>query len=142
SGPIGQVLNPLLLGLDKNQDLLRACTGCGRCREVCPAGLDHPQILQFYRQKDVEGDPTFQTRKRPWQERQFFKFWGWAVKDRNHWNSAIGVMRPFLNYSIDHSLFRSWIKPLHNWLDSRNLPPVSGKMFHERWQSLKADEPE
>jgi len=57
SGPMGQVLNPLLLGLDRTQDLYRACTLCGTCVTVCPAGIDHPTLFLDYRARDVEEDP-------------------------------------------------------------------------------------
>ena len=28
---------------------LKACFGCGRCKEVCPAGIDIPKMLSLYR---------------------------------------------------------------------------------------------
>ncbi|MCP4751138.1 MAG: lactate utilization protein [Proteobacteria bacterium] len=137
SGPIGQVLNPLFLGLDRTQVLFRACTGCGRCKEVCPGGLDHPRMLQYYRQRDVESDPKYRFQKRPWQERRFFKLWSRAVGSGASWNRSIRLMRPFLNRSIEKGTFRNWVSPLDKWLDGRDLPTVSRKTFHERWRELR-----
>ncbi|MDZ4184450.1 MAG: LUD domain-containing protein, partial [Desulfuromonadales bacterium] len=49
SGPIGQVLNPLLLGFDRTRDLYHACTLCGACKAICPGGVDHPGLFLYYR---------------------------------------------------------------------------------------------
>ena len=38
-GPIGEILSPHLLGLDKTSDLPTACTMCGACVEVCPVKI-------------------------------------------------------------------------------------------------------
>ncbi len=54
SGPMGQVLNPALLGLASTSDLYGACTLCQKCKTICPAGVDHPKVLLYYRQKSVE----------------------------------------------------------------------------------------
>ncbi len=65
SGPMGQVLNPMLLGLEKTQELYRASTLCGACKSFCPVGIDHPSLFLYYRAKDVLGDPKFQERGPP-----------------------------------------------------------------------------
>ncbi len=139
SGPIGQVLNPMLLGLDRTQDLFRATTDCGRCKEVCPSGVNHPRIFRYYRQQDVEGNPDLHSQKRPWQEQQFFKLWQWAVKNRKNWNRSISLMRPFINRGINSPGLRRFAKPLDNWMKSRDLPAVSGKTFHDRWKELEKE---
>ncbi|MCP4754519.1 MAG: lactate utilization protein [Proteobacteria bacterium] len=138
SGPIGQILNPLFLGLDKTHLLYRACTDCGRCKEVCPAGLDHPRILKYYRQKEVEEDQNYRTMKRSWQERQFFRIWGWAVKNHRSWNQSVRLLRPLLNHSIEKGTFRKWVRPLDNWMTHRDLPVIPGRTFHERWKTISA----
>ena len=32
----------------QNEFDLKACSGCGRCKEVCPAGIDIPKVLSLY----------------------------------------------------------------------------------------------
>ena len=39
-GPMGAVLTPALIGIDKAGQLPNASTFCGRCEEVCP--MTHP----------------------------------------------------------------------------------------------------
>lgn len=38
-GPIGEIISPHLLGLDKTRDLPTACSMCGACVEVCPVKI-------------------------------------------------------------------------------------------------------
>lgn len=46
-GPIGEILSPHLLGLDKTRDLPTACSMCGACVEVCPVRI--PITEQMHR---------------------------------------------------------------------------------------------
>jgi len=45
TGPMGQILSPLLLGLDRTRDLFQACTLCRKCRSICPVGVDLNRLL-------------------------------------------------------------------------------------------------
>ena len=63
SGPMGQVLNPLLLGLERTQDLYRATTLCGACKGVCPAGIDHPSLFLTIPGKRCAGGSNFPGQK-------------------------------------------------------------------------------
>ncbi len=42
TGPMGDVLSPLLWGREAYPDLPQACTLCGRCGEVCPVRIPLP----------------------------------------------------------------------------------------------------
>ena len=42
-GPMGAVLTPSLIGVDKAGHLPNASTFCGRCEEVCPVRIPLPQ---------------------------------------------------------------------------------------------------
>ena len=48
-GPIGEILSPHLLGLDKTRDLPTACTMCGACVEVCPVRIPITEQMQRLR---------------------------------------------------------------------------------------------
>lgn len=58
TGPIGKLLNPLFLGLDRTSDLFGACTLCGACKSVCPAGIDHPKMILYFRNQNMAADKT------------------------------------------------------------------------------------
>ncbi len=140
SGPMGQVLNPLLLGLERTQDLYRATTLCGACKSVCPAGIDHPSLFLQYRARDVLGETTFQARKRPWLERSFFPLWTWAVTRSWLWNWGVRMVRPFINKEAHEGVLSKVRGPFEGWFRSRDLPAMAEKTFHDRWREIEKTE--
>ncbi|QNE03002.1 iron-sulfur cluster-binding protein [Vibrio vulnificus] len=55
-GPIGKIISPHLLGLEKTQDLVTASSLCGACGEVCPVRIPIPEMLQRLR-REAKNDP-------------------------------------------------------------------------------------
>lgn len=49
-GPMGDVLSPLLWGMENYGDLPDACTLCGRCAEVCPMRIPLPDYHRKLRE--------------------------------------------------------------------------------------------
>jgi L-lactate dehydrogenase complex protein LldF len=141
SGPMGQVLNPLLLGLERTQDLYRATTLCGSCKSVCPVGIDHPGLFLHYRAKDVSGDAALQAKKRPAMERMFFRLYTWAVTRRWLWNWGTRTVRPFINKEAHQGLLRKvkgpFRGPFNGWFRNRDLPAMAEKTFHDRWKKME-----
>lgn len=50
-GPIGEILSPHLLGLDKTRDLPTACSMCGACVEVCPVRIPITEQMRRLREE-------------------------------------------------------------------------------------------
>jgi L-lactate dehydrogenase complex protein LldF len=134
SGPMGQVLNPMILGLDKTQELYRASTLCGACKSFCPVGIDHPSLFLYYRTKDVLGDPNFKSVDRPWMERQFFKMWSWAASTPWAWNMGVRMARPYINKDAKDGILSKAKGPFQGWFRSRDIPAMAGATFHDRWK--------
>jgi L-lactate dehydrogenase complex protein LldF len=137
SGPMGQVLNPLLLGLARTQDLYRATTLCGACKSVCPVGIDHPSMFLYYRSKDVLKDLDLKGRKRPWTEQKFFRMWGRAARHPRLWDLGVHMVRPLINTEVQGGFIRKGRGPFEGWFRSRDLPAMAEKTFHERWKKIK-----
>jgi L-lactate dehydrogenase complex protein LldF len=135
SGPMGQVLNPVLLGLDRTQELYRASTLCGACKSFCPVGIDHPSLFLYYRAKDVLGDPHFKSIDRPWMERQFFKMWSWAASTPWAWNMGVRMARPYINKDAKDGILSKAKGPFQGWFRSRDIPAMAGFTFHDRWKN-------
>ena len=138
SGPMGQVLNPALLGLAETRDLYGACTLCGTCREVCPGGVDHPSLFLHYRAKDVEGDPLLGGGGGSRRNALFFHVWALAVEHRFIWNFAARMARLLMKSNSDGRTIESLPGPFAGWFRTRNLPVPARKNFHDRWQKLEA----
>jgi L-lactate dehydrogenase complex protein LldF len=132
SGPIGQLLNPLLLGLDKTGELYRASTLCGSCKSVCPAGIDHPSLFLYFRSIDVAKDTHFKSGARPWQESVFFVLWARIVGRAWWWNFILKIARPVINRLTRQSAVPKIKGPLNEWLKARDLPRMPQKTFRER----------
>lgn len=55
TGPMGDVLSPLLWGMKAYPDLPDACTLCGRCAEACPVRIPLPEYHRKLRILRAEG---------------------------------------------------------------------------------------
>ncbi len=63
-GPMGSVLTPLYIGLDKALDLPHAATLCNQCGVVCPVKIPLPELLRKLREKQVETEAAAVDRTR------------------------------------------------------------------------------
>lgn len=141
SGPMGQVLNPLLLGLDRTRELYNACTFCGACRAVCPGGIDHPSLFLYYRSKDVEGDPAFKgVRPGRW-EQAVYAVATFLMAHPPLWRLASRLGRPFLNQSARDGVISDLWGQFDGWFRNRDLPAMPARTFHQRWKELGKQPP-
>ncbi|KAA1174438.1 iron-sulfur cluster-binding protein [Marinobacter salinexigens] len=53
-GPIGKIITPHMVGLQKVPDHPSASSLCGACGEVCPVKIPIPEMLQRLRQENVK----------------------------------------------------------------------------------------
>ncbi|MDK9695942.1 MAG: LutB/LldF family L-lactate oxidation iron-sulfur protein [Siculibacillus sp.] len=53
-GPMGAVLTPTLVGVDKAGHLPNASTFCGRCESVCPMRIPLPKMMRAWRNREWE----------------------------------------------------------------------------------------
>ena len=53
-GPIGAILTPQLLGLDRAKTLPYASSLCGACYEVCPVQINIPEVLLHLRGQTMQ----------------------------------------------------------------------------------------
>ena len=53
-GPMGAVLDPAILGVDKAGHLPNASTFCGRCESVCPVKIPLPKLMRHWREREFE----------------------------------------------------------------------------------------
>src|SRR5205809_1414520 len=73
-GPIGSILTPMYVGLERAQDLPAASTLCNQCGVVCPVRIPLPDLQRKLREK------AFATGLRPWTERTGLAIWSWVAQ--------------------------------------------------------------
>ncbi len=73
-GPMGAVLTPSLIGIDKSADLPNASTFCGACESVCPVRIPLPKMMRHWRER------AFERRLVPVPQRFGLAFWGFFAK--------------------------------------------------------------
>ncbi len=132
-GPMGSVLTPIMVGLDKAGDLPNACTLNGRCHEVCPVRIPLPKLLRAHRVRQHEqrlGSGTFRFALGIW---AFF-----ASRPRiYHWATRI-VMALLGALGRRKGVFRRM--PLAGgWTRVRDLPAPQGKTFQAAWREKQRE---
>ena len=127
-GPMGSVLTPLLTSLEQASELPNACTGCGRCAEVCPAAIPLPDLL-----RDLRADENRQ-HITPARWRWGMKLHSWLVRFPTVYHLLTGI-----GIGIMHRLgrrsgaFRS-LMLANGWTQVRDFPAPEGDTFMRQWR--------
>jgi L-lactate dehydrogenase complex protein LldF len=126
-GPIGAILTPQLLGIEKAPTLPFASSLCGACYEVCPVKIDIPSILLHLRAKAVEAGGSRR-------EHLMMRMLGWVFLGARRFalSQRVGrlAQRPFTGRSRITRLPGQ----LRGWTRTRDLKPLSSESFHEWWK--------
>jgi L-lactate dehydrogenase complex protein LldF len=120
-GPIGAVITPQLMGIEKAAQLPYASSLCGACREVCPVKIDIPRLLLHLR-----GEITAQ-HKGGAAERLAFKVWARVMMSPSLYKMS----------SIAGRLLQHLVPISRAWTSGRDLRPIESQSFHDRWKTLQ-----
>ena len=136
-GPVGQVLTPMLIGIENTTDLYRACTLCGMCKQICPAGIDHPSLLLSYRARQIDikkqkGEKTMQSR---W-ENAMASLISLGMSHGWLWNFGLKITRPLMNSLAKNGYIGNIPIGAQGWFGCRDLRAIPSKTFHETWNNL------
>ncbi|MCF8037396.1 MAG: lactate utilization protein [Desulfobacteraceae bacterium] len=134
SGPMGQVLSPLLLGFARTRDLFSACTLCGKCRDVCPAGIDHPELMRYYRHKDAAGDPDFRGTGAPRLEKAVYGAYAIIAGNPALWRVFGAMARRAVNCYARGNTIGKGPGVLKGWFAFRDLPAPPDRSFRDQWK--------
>lgn len=137
SGPMGQVLSPLLLGLERTRDLFEACTLCKRCKSVCPVGIDHPRLMLYYRAQNAAGEPLLGGGGGSAAENALYAAYAHVARHPHMWRLSTGGLRHVLNHYAAGGKISRGPHVLDGWLGSRDLPEMPRESFHRQWRRLR-----
>jgi L-lactate dehydrogenase complex protein LldF len=124
-GPIGSILTPMYVGLDKAQDLPAASTLCNQCGVVCPVKIPLPDLQRKLREHAFEGG------LRPWHERVGLAVWSWVAQRPALYalGTRIGVRMLKAMGGRDGLIHR--LPLAGGWTDGRDLPVPAGRTFRD-----------
>ena len=119
SGPMGAVLLPLLVGLERARSLPHASSLCGACTDACPVKIPlHELLLDLRRDLVEEGVAS---------RRERIAFWLWSLA----WSSPAG-------YRLSTALARlgqplaGLFGPGRSWATGRTLPRLARRYRDRR----------
>jgi L-lactate dehydrogenase complex protein LldF len=131
-GPIGSVLTPLYMGVEKSMDLPHASTLCNQCGVVCPVKIPLPDLLRRLREIQVE-----RKLRRP-VPRLALRAWAWLARRPRLYHLGMRFAVRYLGWLAGGSdrIRRMGMAP--GWTAGRDFPAPEGKTFREQYAMRRA----
>ncbi len=127
-GPMGAVLTPSLIGVDKAGHLPNASTFCGRCESVCPVRIPLPKMMRHWREREFERHLS------PAAMRSGLAFWGFFARRPALYTLAMRFAVSALAL-VGRSRGRFQRLPLASgWTAGRDFPAPQGGTFQAQWR--------
>ncbi|HRK25238.1 MAG TPA: LutB/LldF family L-lactate oxidation iron-sulfur protein [Beijerinckiaceae bacterium] len=131
-GPMGAVLTPSLIGVDKAGHLPNASTFCGRCENVCPMRIPLPRMMRNWREKEFERHLSPAVAR--------FGLGAWAFLARRPWLYSL-AMRPAI-WAMARMGARkgrfSFLPLAGGWTKYRDLAAPEGETFQARFRRQRS----
>ena len=128
-GPMGAVLTPSLVGLDKAGHLPNASTFCGRCEEICPVRIPLPRLMRHWREREFERHLS------PATLRSGLRLWAFFARRPSLYGFATAALARLLRLAgRRHGRFR-WLPFAGGWTRTRDFPVPQGRTFQAQWRA-------
>jgi L-lactate dehydrogenase complex protein LldF len=130
SGPIGAILDPVLLGLENAYHLPYASSLGGACTEVCPVKIPIDDILVEHRKRAVSASLTGSL------EAMAMASFATVMVNHNLYEAAtrLAAVMPSSNGRTS----RLPLPVITDWQSSRDLPAIKGPRFRDIWKQRLA----
>jgi len=127
-GPMGAVLTPGLIGIDKAGHLPNASTFCGRCEEVCPVRIPLPRMMRTWREREFEQHLS------PAAMRGGLALWKFFAMRPRLYGFATAVAARLLGLAGRARGRFSWLPLASGWTRYRDFPAPQGGTFQAQWK--------
>lgn len=127
-GPMGAVLTPSLIGVDKAGHLPNASTFCGRCESVCPMRIPLPKMMRHWREREFERGLN------PATARYGLKFWAFFARRPRLYRLAASFGLPLLAFFGGRKRRLRRLPFAGGWTRHRDLPAPQSQSFLQQWQ--------
>jgi L-lactate dehydrogenase complex protein LldF len=129
-GPIGAILTPMLVGVDRAPSLPYASSLCGACYEVCPVKINIPEVLVHLRRRVVE-------RGGGGGEAAAMKATARVFASRRLFVAAQRLGRILQRPLVRRGRIKRLPGPLSGWTAARDLPALPEQSFREWWRTRR-----
>lgn len=134
-GPMGAVLTPSLIGVDKGGHLPNASTFCGRCESVCPMKIPLPKMMRHWREREFERGLS------PAGVRSGLKFWTFfATKPALYGFLANWGMKALHLLGKEKGKF-GYLPLAGGWTKVRDLPAPQDGSFQAQLKARRKNQP-
>jgi L-lactate dehydrogenase complex protein LldF len=135
SGPVGAVVTPLLVGINRAADLCQGETLCMACQNACPVNIDLPRMLLLLRAKLADGDEKWQVSRRSQLEKTVYQIWSRVMQNRRMYDLAMDAAQLFQRFlPTSKGMLRVLPPPFNGWTKSRDMQPLAGESFSKWWK--------
>ena len=126
-GPMGAVLTPSLIGVDKAGNLPNASTFCGRCESVCPMKIPLPRMMRHWRERE------FERHLAPASVRYGLGLWAFFARRPALYRAATRAAMWSLSKLGGHKGAFSRLPLAGGWTKYRDFPAPQGDTFQAQW---------
>ncbi|PPQ27551.1 lactate utilization protein B [Rhodopila globiformis] len=126
-GPMGAVLTPGLIGVDKAEHLPNASTFCGKCESVCPVRIPLPKLMRHWRERAFERHLT------PGATRTNLALWAFLARRPALYRMATRAAALGLGWMGRKTGRFAHLPLASGWTGGRDLPAPEGDTFFARY---------
>ncbi|MBU1712118.1 MAG: iron-sulfur cluster-binding protein [Proteobacteria bacterium] len=135
TGPVGAVVTPLLVGINRAKDLCLGETLCGACKDACPVDIDLPRMLLLLRAKLADGDEKWNVKRENTGEKILYGIWSEIVRRRWAYDAMLNLSREGLRlFTGKEGMISSFPFFLKGWTDSRDMKLPARESFMLQWK--------
>ena len=130
-GPMGAVLTPALIGVEKGGQLPNASTFCGKCESVCPMHIPLPHMMRAWREREFERHLTATP------QRAGLALWAFVARRPALYRVMTGLAMRALGWAgrgkgrFKHLPFAA------GWTATRDFPAPEGATFQAQWKARR-----
>lgn len=141
-GPVGAVVTPLMVGINRAKDLCLGETLCGACQQACSVNIDLPRMLRELRFRLAEGNSRWGVEPVSRPEKLAYGVWSFVVRHPGIYDLflRIGAAAQRL-LPKEGGMLRRLPVPAAGWTSSRDLCPIAKTPFRQRWEKIKPHHP-